>query len=549
MEPAVRILVADPLSPAGIRALEERGLTVDVKTGLPEKDLVATIGAYDGLIVRSATHVNEAVLAAAKRLRVVGRAGVGVDNIDEGAATRHGVLVMNTPTGNTLSACEHTMALMLALARNVPQAHASVAAGDWDRKGFAGVELADKTLGIVGLGRIGREVATRAQGFGMRILGFDPYVSPEAARKAGIELADLDEVLAQADFVTLHTPLTEETKRLINAERIARMKPGVRLVNVARGGLIDEAALAEALEAGHVAGAALDVFETEPPKDSPLLGLKNVVLTPHLGASTAEAQEKVALQVAQQVADFLLVNKVRNATNLTHPPAPEMEPYIRLAQAIGTFAVQMAEGNPSAVVVDCRGEVGGMDAHPVAWAALVGILGRASADRVNLVNAEQKAEAFGIKVTLTQTESVEDYASSVRLTLKTDKGEVGILGTYLARLGGRIVEINGYDVEFKPTGRFLVVAHQDQPGTVAKISNVLGTNNINIAQMVVGRLAPRGQAVSILRLDDPVPQEVLAELRAVLDTPDIRVVEVPADGAGGAHGPLEERPQIEGEKD
>lgn len=523
-----RVLVTDPLSDAGLAALKERGVQVEVKTGLDEAALAQAIDGYDGLIVRSGTHVTETILDAARSLRVVGRAGVGVDNIDEEAATRHGVLIMNTPLGNTISACEHTLALILAVARNIPQAHATVSGGGWDRKKFGGTELAGKTLGVVGLGRIGREVAARAKAFQMRILGYDPYVSQDAAKRLDIELCDLDDLLARSDVVTLHTPLTDETKGLIGKARLATMKPTAILVNVARGGLVDETALAAAVKEGKLGGAALDVFETEPPSESPLLGLPNVVLTPHLGASTREAQEKVARQVADQVADYLLEGKVRNATNLTHPPDPALAPYLRLVEAMGRFAVQLADGHPGALTVDCRGEIAALDVAPMLAGGLVGVLGRASADRVNLVNAEQKAKAFGLKATLTQTEDVEDYTSSVRITLKTDKEDVTVLGTHMARLGGRIVEINGYDVEFKPTGRFLVVGHRDQPGTIAKISSILGDANINIAQMVVGRLEERGPAVSILRVDDPVPDDILQEIRTALDVPGVRLVEVSA---------------------
>jgi D-3-phosphoglycerate dehydrogenase / 2-oxoglutarate reductase len=523
---APRVLVADALSDAGVAAMKAKGLHVDVRTGLARSDLLKAVADYDALIVRSGTHVDEAVFKAARRLRVVGRAGVGVDNIDEEAATRHGVLVMNTPLGNTISACEHTWALLLAVARHIPQAHASVASGAWDRKAFAGVELAGKTLGVVGLGRIGREVAQRAQAFQMKVVAYDPFLAADAARAIGVELLDIDTLLAQSDFVTLHTPLTDSTRHLVNAQRLKACKPGLRIINAARGGLIDEQALANALDEGRVAGAGLDVFETEPPGDSPLARHPHVVATPHLGASTKEAQDKVALMVAEQVAAYLADGKVTNATNLTAPPDPAIEPFVRLAEAMGSFAFQLAEGQPSVLTVECRGEVARHKAQPVAVSALVGILRHATDERINLVNAEQKAKGMGLQLVFSQSETSPDYASSCRVTLKTDRGTVGLLGTHLARLGGRVVEINGYDVEFKPTGRFLVVPHKDQPGTVAKISSILGGANINIAQMVVGRLAPRGQAISILRVDDPVGPKILETIRTTLSAPGVRLVEV-----------------------
>lgn len=528
----MKILVADALSPAGLEVLRKKGLLVDVKTGLTEDQLVAAIPGYDALIVRSATKATRRVLEAGKSLKVVGRAGVGVDNIDDAAATERGILVMNTPAGNTLSAAEHTLALLLGLARNIPQAAASLKRGEWDRKSFAGTELAGKTLGIVGLGRIGREVAARAKGFQMRILAHDPFISPEVAHEAGAQLATMDELLAQSDFLTIHTPLTQHTERLLGRAELAKARKGIRILNVARGGIVDEAALADALRSGHVAAAAFDVFADEPPKNSPLLALSNFVGTPHLGASTTEAQEKVALQVAEQVADYLAEGKIANAVNLTVPPHPALLPFIELAEQMGSFASQIADGNPEEVVVDCRGDIAKHNTHPVAVSALAGVVGRASEERTNLVNAERKAREHGIRLVQSQTEAVQDYASSVRVTLKTNAGTVTLLGTHLARLGPRVVEIGGYEVEFKPHGRFLIIQHRDQPGTIAKISSILGRENVNIAQMVVGRESARGNAVSILRVDDPVPPAILDEIRKALNVPNVRHVLVKRPGAG-----------------
>lgn len=531
----MKVLVADALSEAGLAALRKKGLTADVRTGLKEDELVKIIADYDALVVRSATKATRRVLEAGKNLKVVGRAGVGVDNIDEAAATERGILVMNTPAGNTLSAAEHTLALLLSLARHVPEASASLRRGEWDRKKFAGIELAGKTLGIVGLGRIGREVAARAKAFQMRVVAHDPFISRDLAREAGVELVSFDQLLADSDFLTIHTPLTPQTERLLGPNEISKLKRGAYLLNVARGGIVDEAALADALKSGHVAGAALDVFTQEPPKDSPLLGVPNFIGTPHLGASTAEAQEKVALQVAEQIADYLSEGRITNAVNLTVPPHPLLLPFVELAEYLGNFASQIADGNPEELSVECRGEITKHNTHPVAVAGLAGALQRASDERVNLVNAERTAKDHGIRLVQTQTASVQDYTSSVRVTLKTNEGQVTLLGTHLARLGARVVEIQGLEVEFKPHGRFLVIQHRDQPGTIAKISSILGRENVNIAQMVVGREAPRGKAFSILRVDDPVAPAILEEIGKALNVPHVRQVIVKKRGtqAGG----------------
>ncbi len=521
----MRVLVADPLSEAGLELLKRRGIQADVKTGLPEADLAKAIADYDALVVRSGVQVTRRVLEAGKKLRVVGRAGVGVDNIDEAAATDLGVLVMNTPLGNTLSAAEHTFALLLSLARRVPPAVASLKEGKWDRKSFAGVELNGKTLGIIGLGRIGREVATRARAFGMRVLAFDPYINKDLAQEHGVELAPMDRILGEADFLTLHTPLTQETQKLMGETEIRAMKKGSYLLNVARGGIVDEKALADALRSGHLAGAALDVYAEEPPRNRDLFALPNFVGTPHLGASTAEAQEKVAFQIADQVADYLLEGKITNAVNMPHPVVAALQPFVDLAYGMGSFAAQLAAGQPDEFQVTCRGEVAKFDTHAVAASALAGVLSR-STEGTNLINAERRAREHGLRFVQTKTEDIQDYAASVEVALKTEAGETRLLGTSLAKLGPRIVQVKGYEVEFKPYGRFLVVQHRDQPGTIAKISTVLGRQNINIAQMVVGRLEARGPAVSILRVDDPVPPAAVDEIRSALGQASVQFVTV-----------------------
>jgi len=528
----LRVLVADPLSEAGLGVLKTRGLSVDVRTGLKEDELVRVVEGYEALIVRSATQVTRRILEAGTHLRVVGRAGVGVDNIDEPAATERGILVMNAPLGNTLSAAEHTFALLLSLARRIPQAVASLKAGKWDKKSFAGIEVNGKALGIIGFGRIGREVGFRARAFGMRVLVFDPYISKEVAREAGVEIATMERLLSDADFITIHTPLTAETQKLLGAEELARMKKGSYLLNVARGGIVDEAALAAALQSGHLAGAALDVFADEPPNAPQLIGQAHFVGTPHLGASTAEAQEKVALQIAEQVADYLLEGKITNAVNMPHPVEAALQPYVDLAYGMGSFATQLAQGQPEEVNVLCRGDVARFDTHAVATAALAGVLSR-SAEGTNLINAEKRARDHGIRFIQSKTENPQDYAASIEVVLRTEAGETRLLGTSLARLGPRIVQVNGYEVEVKPSGRFLVIQHRDQPGTIAKISTVLGRENINIAQMVVGRLEARGPAVSILRVDDPVPPGVVEEIRKALGLPTVRYVTVTPLGSAG----------------
>lgn len=536
-----RVLVADALSPVGVDHLRARGLDVEVKTGLSEADLVQAAGNVDALIVRSATTVTRTVFEAAANLKVVARAGVGVDNVDTEAATDHGVLVVNAPMGNTVSAAEHTFALLLSLARRVPQAVASLKAGQWDRKAFAGVELSEKTLGVIGMGRIGREVAARARAFGMRVVAFDPFISKDVAKDAGVALSTFDDLLAQADFVTVHVPLTPETENLLDAAQLAKLRPTAYVLNVARGGIIDEGALTKALKTNRLAGAAVDVFAEEPPTNAELIALPNFIGTPHLGASTAEAQEKVALAAAKQVADYLLEGTIVNAVNMPHPVAPALQPYVELAQGMGAFAAQLAMGQLEEVAVTSRGEIARHDTRSLSAAALAGVLSR-SAPNTNLINAQLRAKEHGIRCVETKTESIQDYASSVELVLRTESGETTLLGTSLQRLGPRIVALNGYEAEFKPSGRFLVVHHQDEPGTVAKISTELGRANINIAQMVVGRMQERGPAVSILRVDDPVPAQVLEEIRAVLNGAPARYVTVGGPAWAAPATPVANRP-------
>jgi D-3-phosphoglycerate dehydrogenase len=523
-----RVLVTDALHAVGVEALRKQGLGVDVAGTLDEPALLARIGDYEGLIVRSATRVTRAVLAAGGRLEVVGRAGAGVDTIDVDAATERGVVVMNTPGGNTTAVAEHTLALLLALARRVPAADASLKAGRWDKSRLGGVELFGKTLGVVGLGRIGREVARRALGFRMQVIGYDPYLPRDAAERLGVESVELEDLLSRADVVSLHVPLTAETRHLLGAAELARMKPGVRLVNCARGGLVDEAALAAAIASGHVAGAALDVFEQEPPPpDHPLLRLPEVVVTPHLGAATDEAQTAVALAIAEQVADALVRGLVTNAVNLPAvdpETAKEQAPYVPLALAMGRFLAQMADGRMGEVRLTCAGEVARRPSEALTLALLRGLLGAILSEPVTDVNARLVARARGLRVTETASHESADYASLLAAELVTDRGTTSVAGTLFHRREPRFVAIDGYPLEALPQGYMLVFANQDVPGVIGRIGTLCGRHGINIAGMQLGRERRGGRAVSVLNLDDPMPPGVLEELRAMPDIVFARLV-------------------------
>lgn len=515
---APRVLVTDALHEAGVERLRQEGLLVDVIPTLHAEELARRIAPYAGLVIRSASRVTAEVIAAAPRLRVIGRAGVGLDNVDVEAATRRGIVCMNTPGANTIAAAEHTLALLLALARQVPQAHAHLRGGKWERERFLGTEVYGKTLGIVGLGRIGSEVARRAQGFGMRVVAFDPYLEAEVARRLGVELVDLDALLAQADFISLHVPLTRETRGLLGAAELARVKPGVRIVNCARGGVVDEAALAAALQAGRVAGAALDVFEREPPWGSPLLELDSVVVTPHLGASTEEAQAAVAVAIAGQVADLLLRGIVRNAVNAPSVEPElleELRPYLVLCEKLGSFLGQLAEGRMQEVTLRYAGEVAGHPLAPLTVTFLRGLLAVILEENVTDVSAPFLARQRGLRVVEARTPTGEDFASLVTATLRTDLGAWTAAGTLFHRREPRIVRLDGYGLEAHPAGWMLVLENDDVPGVIGRIGTLLGSRGINIAGMQLGREAPGGRAVSVVTLDSPVPEPVLAALRAL----------------------------------
>ncbi len=527
----LKVLIADHLSEDGIEILKaEPGLQVDVKTGLSPKDLAEIIGPYDGLVVRSSTKVTAEVIAKAGRLKVIGRAGVGLDNVDADAATKRGIIVMNVPAGNTISTAEHTMSMIMALARRIPQADASLRSGLWERSKFVGMELFGKTLGIVGMGKIGTEVAKRAQAFGMRIIAYDPFLSPERAQQLEVQLVDLKKLYGEADVITVHTPLTADTKHLIGAKEIALMKKGVRLINCARGGIIDEQALHQAITEGKVAGAALDVYEQEPPaKDHPLAKLSQVVLTPHLGASTEEAQLNVAIEVAKQVADALLGRGIRNAVNMPSVDAQTLktlQPYITLGERLGSLATQLFDGQMGEIRVTYVGEVTGHDTSAVTLAILKGVLAPIVGENVNYVNASLIAAERGIKVVEAKASRTEEFANLLSLELRSNGTTLALQGTLSARREPRIVKIDRYFVEAVPEGYMLIIKNQDQPGLIGALGTLLGASGINIAGMSNGRDKPGGTAITVVNIDNDVPADVLAKVKKLRHVLDAKLIKL-----------------------
>ena len=520
------ILIADPIASEGVDLLRAEA-DVDVKTGLKPAELLEIIGSYDALVVRSETKVTAEVIKAGERLQVVARAGIGVDNIDLDAATTAGIAVVNAPTGNTVAAAEHTLALMLALSRNIPFAHQSVKSGEWRRNEFMGIEVRNKTLGILGLGRVGSEVARRAQSFGMRTIACDPFVAPDFARRQGVELLPLDQVLAESDFITLHTPLTDSNRNLIGAAELSKMKPGARLINVARGELIDEQALLEALEAGKLGGVALDVFAKEPPEPSLLLSHPKVVVTPHLGASTEEAQREVAVEAAEGVLAVLSGEPAQNTVNAPFMP-PEVHdvlaPYLRVASVVGRLLTYLADGQFVSVTIRYQGEITQHDTAILKAAALAGMLGPASTGHVNLINAPRLAQDRGLNVTEQQIALSQEYASLISATVDTTEGSITLAGTSM-RGEPHIVKVNDYWLDIVPSVPYLLfVDNQDQPGSIGAVGTVAGRHNINISFMEVGRVNLRGRAMMILGLDDPVPPDVLEEIIALPQIYNARLV-------------------------
>jgi D-3-phosphoglycerate dehydrogenase / 2-oxoglutarate reductase len=523
-----KVLISDALSPAAVAIFKDRGLEVEFQPNLgkDKEKLAEAIDGFDGLAIRSATKVTSKILEKAKNLKVIGRAGIGVDNVDIPAATARGIIVMNTPFGNSITTAEHAITLMLALARQIPEADASTRAGKWEKNKFLGVEIFGKTLGVIGCGNIGSIVAERAIGRKMKVIAYDPYLSDERALDLGVEKIGLEELLRRADFITLHTPLTEKTRNIINAETLKLTKKGLRLINCARGGLVDEEALFEALSTGRIAGAALDVFATEPAADSPLFALPNVVCTPHLGAATTEAQENVALQIAEQMSDYLVRGAISNAVNfpsISAEEAPKLKPFIALAEKLGSFAGQLTETGIKRVQISYEGIVAKMNTRALTSAAIAGIL-RPMLQDVNVVSAPAVAKDRGIVVEETRREAEGDYESLIRLTVTTDRQSRHVSGTVYADGRPRIVNIKGIrmDAEFGPS--MIYITNLDKPGFIGKFSSTLGDAGINIATFHVGREVPGGDAIALIEIDGELPADVLARVRALPQVQQVKAL-------------------------
>lgn len=514
-----KVLISDALSPAALQIFKDRGVEVDFQPALgKDKDKLAEIiGNYDGLAIRSATKVTPKILEKANNLKVIGRAGIGVDNVDIPAATAKGIIVMNTPFGNSITTAEHAISLMLALARQIPEADRSTQAGKWEKNKFMGVEITAKTLGVIGCGNIGSIAADRALGLKMKVIAYDPFLSPERAVDIGVEKVELDELLKRADFITLHTPLTDKTRNIIDATALNKTKKGVRIINCARGGLVDENALRAALDSGHVAGAAFDVFVTEPATENVLFGHPNVICTPHLGASTTEAQENVALQVAEQMADYLMTGAITNAINfpsITAEEAPKLKPFVELAEKLGSFAGQLTETGISKVQIAYEGAVAQMNTRALTSAALAGLL-RPMLGDVNVVSAPVIAKERGMIIEETTRQVAGDYESLITVTVVTERQTRHVSGTVFADGRPRIVNIKGIrmDAEFAPS--MVYITNLDKPGFIGKFSGTLGEANINIATFHVGRESPGGNAVALIEIDGELPDDVMAKVRAL----------------------------------
>jgi len=515
---APKVLVSDKLSETAIQIFRDRGIDVDFDPSIgKDKDkLLAVIDQYDGLAIRSATKATEKIINAATNLKVIGRAGIGVDNIDRAAASKKGVIVMNTPFGNMITTAEHAIAMMFAVARQIPEASASTHAGKWEKSNFMGVELTGKTLGVIGAGNIGGIVCERALGLKMKVVAYDPFLSEERAEKLGVQKVDLDDLLARADFITLHVPKTEQTSNILNAEAIPKMKPGVRVINCARGGLVDEAALAEALKSGHVAGAAFDVFEVEPATDSPLFNLPNVVCTPHLGAATTEAQENVAVQVAEQMSDYLLTGAVTNALNMPSVTAEEakiMGPWLALAGHLGAFIGQMTSEPIKAINILYDGTVSSMNLAALNCGVVAGIMKAGNPD-VNMVSAPVIAEERGIKISTTNQNKSGVFDAYIKVTVVTETRERSVAGTVFSDGKPRFIQIKGINVDAEIGRHMLYTTNDDVPGIIGVLGSIMGKNNVNIANFTLGRASEGGQAIALLYVDAPVSNVVLAELQA-----------------------------------
>ncbi|MCH9020833.1 MAG: phosphoglycerate dehydrogenase [Proteobacteria bacterium] len=513
----LKVLIADEMSPSVGDVFRAAGIEADVETGLSTAALIARIGAYDGLVVRSATKVTAELLAAAEKLKVVGRAGIGVDNIDVATATAQGVVVMNTPFGNAITTAEHAIALMLALARELPAADRSTRAGKWEKSRFLGVEVAGKTLGLVGCGNVGSIVAGRAQGLKMRVVVYDPFMSAGRAAELSVEKVEFGDLLARADFISLHAPLTDATRNLIDAEALAKAKPGVRIINCARGGIINEDDLMAALTSGHVAGAALDVFAVEPATENPLFDIEQVIVTPHLGAATAEAQENVARQIAEQMSDFLTVGAVTNALNMpsvTAEEAPKLKPYMKLAEQLGSFAGQLTRSGLQEVTVEYEGHVAGLNTRALTAIVLQGLLAPLM-ETVNMVNAPVVARERGIAVSEVKHERPGDYQTLIRLTVTTERRKRSVAGTLFADNKPRVVEIKGIKIEAELGPHMLYITNEDKPGIIGRLGMTLADAGINIATFHLGRAGPGGDAIALIEVDGELPDAVLERVRAI----------------------------------
>ena len=516
---APRVLISDALSETAVAIFKDRGLdvTFEPDLGKDKERLAQIIGDYDGLAIRSATKVTDKILKSAGRLKVIGRAGIGVDNVDTKAATAQGVIVMNTPFGNSITTAEHAITMMMSLARQIPEANASTKAGKWEKNRFLGVELYGKTLGVIGCGNIGGIVADRALGLKMKVIAFDPFLSAERAMEIGVEKVELDSLLQRSNFITLHTPLTDRTRNILSAEALASCQRGVRIINCARGGLVDEAALADAIRSGQVAGAALDVFEVEPAKDNALFALDNVICTPHLGAATMEAQENVALQVAEQMSDYLIKGAITNAVNfpsITAEEAPRLTPFIKLAEQLGSFAGQLTEVPIKAIRIEYCGEVAELNVKPMTAAALAGVLRSSLAD-VNMVSAATVARDRGIAIEEALCSAHGAYESYIKLTVKTDEYHRSIAGTVFSNGRPRIIQIRDIDMDFEVASHMLFVRNQDQPGFIGQFGSIMGEASVNIATFNLGREKPGGDAIAIVAVDEHVSDAVLAKVSAL----------------------------------
>ena len=518
-----RVLISDAMDPKGAEIFRANGIEADERPGLSRDELESAIADYDGLAIRSATKVTAELLDSAANLKVIGRAGIGVDNVDVRAATARGIVVMNTPFGNSITTAEHAIALMFALARELPAADYSTQAGRWEKNRFMGVELTSKTLGLIGCGNIGSIVADRALGLRMKVLAYDPFLTRERALDLGVEKVDLDELLARADFITLHTPLTDQTRNILSRENLARTRRGVRIVNCARGGLIDEAALKDALESGHVAGAALDVFAEEPARASPLFGAPGLIATPHLGASTTEAQVNVAIQVAEQISDFLIRGGVANALNmpsLTAEEAPKLRPYMALAEKLGSLVGQVEGTRIGAVAIEVEGAAAALNQKPVTGAVLAGLM-RSYSDTVNMVNAPFLAKERGLDVREVRHDREGDYHTLVRVTVDTPDGERSVAGTLFGNSAPRLVDMFGIPVEAELDGEMIYIVNEDRPGFIGRLGTLLGESQVNIATFHLGRRDEGGEAVALVSVDGHIADDLIARLQAL---PGVRKV-------------------------